>query len=162
VHQEIDLFGNPVVDARRGVGRPSHNVTPKTRNRVKMLVALGWANPRIANALAISLPTLRKNYFQELKARDAARDQMDARRLELAWELAEGGNVGAFKEFGRLLERNDRMEVERELGSAPKKDEKPSPSERLGKKQLDEIRARDADADLMAELEQEASQNARH
>jgi hypothetical protein len=28
-----------------------------------MLVALGWANPRIANALAISLPTLRKNYF---------------------------------------------------------------------------------------------------
>ncbi|EJL57956.1 hypothetical protein PMI09_00661 [Rhizobium sp. CF122] len=162
MHQEIDLFGNPVVDTRRGVGRPSHEVTAKTRNRVKMLVALGWANPRIANALAISLPTLRKNYFHELKARDAARDQLDARRLELAWELAEGGNVGAFKEFGRLLERNDRMEVERELSSAPKKDEKPATSERLGKKQLDEIRARDADADLMAELEQEASQNARH
>ena len=162
MHQEIDLFGNPVVDTRRGVGRPAHEVTQKTRNRVKMLVALGWANPRIANALAISLPTLRKNYFQELKARDAARDQMEARRLELAWQLAESGNVGAFKEFGRLVERNDRMEVERELGSAPRKDEKPASSERLGKKQLDEIRARDADADLMAELEREASQNARH
>ncbi|MDP9758310.1 MULTISPECIES: hypothetical protein [Agrobacterium] len=160
--QEIDLFGNPIVDTRKGAGRPPHEVTTKNRNRVKMLVALGWANPRIANALAISLPTLRKNYFQELKARDAARDQLDARRFELAWELAEGGNVGAFKEFGRLLERNDRMEVERELGSTPKKDEKQPSSERLGKKQLDEIRARDADADLMAELEQEASQNARH
>lgn len=161
MHQEIDLFGNPVVDARRGVGRPSHEVTAKTRNRVKMLVALGWANPRIANALAISLPTLRKNYFQELKARDAARDQLDARRLELAWELAEGGNVGAFKEFGRLLERNDRMEIERELATEPKPSS-PPPAERLGKKVLAERRAIDADADLMAELEREASHNAHH
>jgi hypothetical protein len=126
-----------------------------------MLVALGWANPRIANALAVSLPTLRKNYFHELKARDAARDQLDARRLELAWELAEGGNVGAFKEFGRLLEKNDRMEIERELSSAPKPNSQP-PVERVGKKVIAERRAIDADADLMAELEREASQNAHH
>ncbi len=126
-----------------------------------MLVALGWANPRIANALAVSLPTLRKNYFHELKARDAARDQLDARRLELAWELAEGGNVGAFKEFGRLLEKNDRMEIERELSSAPKPSGQP-PVERVGKKVIAERRAIDADADLMAELEREASQNAHH
>jgi hypothetical protein len=38
-----------------------------------------------------------------------------------------------------------------------------SPAERVGKKQLDARRAADADADLMAELEQEAtSQNAVH
>ncbi|MBW9113142.1 hypothetical protein JNB88_05705 [Rhizobium cauense] len=161
MHQEIDLFGNPVVDTRRAVGRPAHEVTSRTRNRVKMLVALGWANPRIANALAISLPTLRKNYFHELKARDAARDQLDARRLELAWELAEGGNVGAFKEFGRLLERNDRMEIERELATEKKPSPQP-PVERLGKKVIAERRAIDADADLMAELEREASENAHH
>jgi hypothetical protein len=59
----LDLFGNPFVVTDKKVGRPSHVATQISRNRVKMLVALGWANPRIANALAISLPTLRKNYF---------------------------------------------------------------------------------------------------
>ncbi len=127
-----------------------------------MLVALGWANPRIAAALGVTLPTLHKYYFYELKQRDVARDRLELRRLELAWELAEGGNVGAFKEFGKLLERNDRMQVERELGAEPKREEKAPASDRLGKKQMDEIRARDADADLMAELEREASLNARH
>jgi hypothetical protein len=126
-----------------------------------MLVALGWANPRIANALAISLPTLRKNYFHELKARDVSRDQLEARRLELAWDLAEAGNVGAFKEFGKLMERNDRMEIERELSVVPKVEKQP-PAERVGKKVAAERRAVDADADLMAELEMEATQNARH
>lgn len=105
----FDLFGNPFVVPDRKVGRPAHEATEKTRNRVKMLVALGWANPRIANALAISLPTLRKNYFHELKKREAARDQLEMRRLEMAWEMAQSGNVGAFKEFGRLMERNDQM-----------------------------------------------------
>lgn len=126
-----------------------------------MLVALGWGNPRIANALAISVPTLRKNYFHELKGRLASRDQLEARRFELAWELAEKGNVGALKEFGRLLERNDRMEIEREFSSSLK-GESQQPTERLGKKVIDEQRALDADAELMAELEQEAMQHARH
>ncbi len=159
--QNIDLFGNPFEPLDRKRGRPPHEVTEKNRNRVKMLVALGWANPRIANALAVSLPTLRKNYFHELKARDAARDQLEARRLELAWDLAEKGNVGAFKEFGKLLERNDRMEIEREFGASSKEEKQPQ-TERLGKKVIDEQRALDADAELMAELEQEASQHARH
>lgn len=87
---------------------------------------------------------------------------MEARRLELAWDLAEAGNVGAFKEFGKLVERNDRMQIESELGADSKPDDKPSPPERLGKKMQNAQRALDADADLMAELDQEASQNARH
>ncbi|MNV12190.1 hypothetical protein D3C71_1027840 [compost metagenome] len=127
-----------------------------------LLLAMGWSNARIANAIGITQPTLRKNYFQQLRQRDLARDRLEGARLDLAWEFAKAGNVGAMREFGKLMERNDRMEVERELGSAPKPEEKPAPTERLGKKQLDEIRARDADADLMAELEQEASHNARH
>ncbi|WP_368517471.1 hypothetical protein [Rhizobium sp.] len=159
--QNFDLFGNPFEPLDRKRGRPAHEVTEKNRNRVKMLVALGWANPRIANALAVSLPTLRKNYFHELKGRDASRDQLEARRLELAWELAEKGNVGAFKEFGRLLERNDRMEIERELGASPKAERQPA-AERVGKKIINERRALDADAELMAELEREATEHARH
>jgi len=127
-----------------------------------MLVALGWTNPRIAAAIGITLPTLHKHYFYELRQREVARDRLELRRLELAWELAEKGNVGAFKEFGKLLERNDRMEMERKLSQEPAS-ERPAPSsERVGKKVVDQQRAIEADADLMAELEREAQGNARH
>lgn len=157
--EEFDLFGRPYLVKPTKRGRPPHEVTKKTRNRVSMLVALGWTNPRIASTLGVTLPTLHKYYFYEIGQRDEARDRLEARRLELAWDLAEKGNVGAFKEFGKLVERNDRMEIERELSTKPSE---PPASERPGKKLQTEQRALDADADLMAELEQEASQNAHH
>ncbi|QOF71462.1 hypothetical protein IG197_27595 [Aminobacter sp. SR38] len=158
--ENFDLFGNPFVERPTKRGRPPHDVTPKTRNRVSMLVALGWTNPRISAAMGVTLPTLHKHYFYELRQRKVARDRLELRRLEMAWDMAEAGNVGAFKEFGKLLERNDRMEIERQMGSQPKPDA--SSPERPGKKVIDEQRAIDADADLMAELELEASQNAHH
>lgn len=157
--ENFDLFGNPFVERPTKRGRPPHVVTPKTRKRVSMLVALGWLNPRIAEAMGVSLPTLHKHYFYELRQREVARDRLELRRLEMAWDMAEAGNVGAFKEFGKLLERNDRMEIERQMGQR-KSDE--NQSERPGKKVVDEQRAMDADADLMAELEQEAAQHALH
>jgi hypothetical protein len=126
-----------------------------------MLVALGWTNPRIAGALCITLPTLHKHYFYELRQRDTARDQLEARRIEMAWEMAEAGNVGALREFGRLLDRNDQMEVERAMGSKPAEASTPPAADRPGKKAVDQQRAMDADADLMAELEREAAQHAR-
>lgn len=156
----FDLFGNPWVETPKRRGRPAHVVTPKTRNRVSMLVALGWTNPRIAGALAVTLPTLHKYYFYELRQRETARDQLEMRRIELAWELAEAGNVGAMREFSRLVDRNDQMEAERQMAASPRP---PQQQERLGKKVIDEQRAIDADADLMAELESEAAQqHARH
>ncbi len=112
--------------------------------------------------MGVTLPTLHKYYFYELRQREVARDRLEVRRLEIAWELSEKGNVGAFKEFGKLLERNDRMEIEREMASTSKKDDAPEPKERLGKKIMNEQRAIDADADLMAELEQEAQVHGRH
>lgn len=127
-----------------------------------LLLAMGWSNARIANAIGITQPTLRKNYFQELRARELARDRLEGARLDLAWELAKAGNVGAMREFAKLMERNDRMEIERALGSTAKTDDAPVQTERLGKKVIDAQRALDADADLMAELEMEATQNARH
>lgn len=123
-----------------------------------MLVAIGWTNPRIAATIGITLPTLHRYYFYEIGQRDTARDQLEARRLELAWEMAESGNVGAMREFAKLLDRNDRMEIERSLGSKPAADDQPA--DRPGKKAIDEQRAHAADADLMAELEAEAT-NAR-
>ncbi len=37
------------------------------RDKVSLLLALGWSNVRIANAVGISAPTLRKCYRAELK-----------------------------------------------------------------------------------------------
>jgi hypothetical protein len=152
----FDLFGNPWIDAPKKRGRPVHEVTVKTRNRVSMLLALGWSTIRIATALGVTLPTLHKYYFYELRQQAVARDRLELRRLELAWEMAESGNVGALREFGKLLDRNDQMEAERTMAQQPQRDEPASAS--IGKKVRDAQLARDADADLAAELEQEATQ----
>jgi len=162
VSTNFDLLGDPIPEGWGKRGRPPHLATEKNRNKVMLLLAMGWSNARIANALGITQPTLRKNYFQQLRQRDLARDRLEGARLDLAWELAKAGNVGAMREFAKLMERNDRMEMEREISSQTRAEERQPAPERIGKKQLDELRARDADADLMAELELEASQNARH
>lgn len=156
-----DLFGNPV-DAKTGKpGRPRKQATIEDRNKVKMLLAVGWSNERIANVLHMSLPTFRRLFFQELKGRSFARDMLDARRLELAVKAANGGNVGAMRQVDRLLEHFDRMEAERAY--AGRKDKTPErPTEKLGKKVLDEKLALDADAALTAELDRETRQNVRH
>ncbi|MGA0561709.1 hypothetical protein ACO2RV_04610 [Ancylobacter sp. VNQ12] len=156
--EEFDLFGMPILPRGETRGRPKHAASLENRNRVNMLLALGWSNDRIAGALGITLPTFRKHYFSELKYRAVARDRLDMRRAELLWRQVEGGNVGAMREFGRLVEKNDTMRAEREMAERPP----PPQPERLGKKVVDKQRAMDADAELTAELEREASHNARH
>ncbi len=150
----VDLFGYPDRAARGQRGRPPYTATPRDQNRVRLLLALGWSNPRIANAIEVSLPTLHRYFRKELKSREAMRDRLDARRFEIAMEQANAGNITALKELAAMIDRNDRMEIERSLGAKPKADEAGSP--RLGKKAIDEMRAAAADADLMAELESEA------
>ena len=108
----------------------------------------------------MSLPTFRRNFFQELKFRSVARDMLDARRIELAMIAAGSGNVGAMRQVDRLLDRFDQMEAERAYSAKPK-DEGQS-KEKLGKKLLDDQLALDADASLMAELDQETRRNVRH
>jgi hypothetical protein len=81
----------------------------ENRNKVKRLLAFGWGNARIASALGISEPTLRKHYLSELKRRSMARDALVAKQLDQLWAQCEAGNVGAMKEFQRRLEANDRM-----------------------------------------------------
>lgn len=154
----FDLFGHPVREGFGARGRPPFEPSEKDRNKVKLLLALGWANPRVANAIGVSPATLKRYFRAELKARDAMRDRLDARRVEIAMEQANAGNITALRELGALIERNDRMEIERTLGA---KRSEPAP-ERPGKKAIDEKRALAADADLMAELESEAANNARH
>ncbi|MEQ5793104.1 hypothetical protein LZ686_00450 [Paracoccus sp. NFXS7] len=158
----FDLFGNPV-DAKSGKpGRPKKEATQEERNKVKMLLAVGWNNERIASILQMSLPTFRRNFFHELKVRPVARDMLDARRLELAMTAAQSGNVGAMRQVDRLLEKFDLMEAERKYAGKDKSPEPAAPREKLGKKGMDEKLALDADAALTAELDLETKRNVRH
>ena len=156
----FDLFGNPVRDGYGKRGRPAFEATEKDRNKVKLLLALGWSIERIANGLGISPATLKRYFRAELKGRAAMRDRLDARRFEIAMEQANAGNITALRELAAMIDRNDRMEIEREMGARAKADD--AAAGKPGKKLLDEQRAVAADADLMRELEFEASQNATH
>jgi hypothetical protein len=128
--QIFDLFGDPVPANWGQRGRPEHVATQQNRNRVSMLVALGWGNARIAAAMFITLPTLRKHYFSELKYRVVARDRLTANLANKFWSLFMEGNVAAGKEFRKLLEHNDLMLYGQ---SAPPQSEEKTP--KLGKKE---------------------------
>lgn len=106
-------------------GRPPHVPTVENVNKIKMLLAFGWSNSRIANALCITEPTLRRHYFSVLKVRAIARDALDARRAELLWAQVERGNVGAMKAFDRMIEENDRMTKSRRVRDEDDEDEMP-------------------------------------
>jgi hypothetical protein len=134
------LFGWPAMPWKGMRGRPPHVPCEKSVNKVKMLLAFGWANSRIANALGISEPTLRRHYFSVLKVRAIARDALDARRAELLWAQVEKGNVGAMKAFDRILSENDIMTRARRLRDDEVEDDEEAPVQKrsgyIGKKGL--------------------------
>lgn len=140
--QVLDLFGEPV-PANWGLrGRPEHIATQQNRNRVSMLVAFGWSNKRIAAALFVTLPTLRKHYFSELKFREVARDRLNATLATKLWELFLAGNVAAGKEFRALMEQNDLMLYGQ---TAPPADQSPAKEPKLGKKEAALVAANQPD-----------------
>jgi hypothetical protein len=142
--QTFDLFGDPIPERWGRRGRPQHIATLQNRNKVSMLLAFGWNNERIARALSITPPTLRKNYFRELKFREEMRDRMDARLAEKLWDQVEAGNVGAMREFRKFIEQNDLMiygQTARPGGNKPEKEAK------LGKKEAALAAAQNPDRD---------------
>lgn len=155
--ENFDLFGNPVRAGQGQRGRPPYVPTQEDRNKIKMLLALGKSISIMANALGISPATVKRYFRAELKVRDAMRDRMEASYAMRLWDAVQQGNAGAMRLWLLFVDRNDRMSAEVAMAAQPA--DKPA-AERLGKKMIDEQRAIDADADLMAELEQEASQNA--
>ena len=86
---------------------------PRQVKKVRMLLALSWSNERIAHALRISKPTLRKR-FGDLIAdkRGGAADTLEARFYELLWQQVEAGNASAMKlwmQLQQLLTLNIRV-----------------------------------------------------
>lgn len=137
----LDLFGDPLPANWGKPGRPEHVPTQHNRNRVAMMLVMGWSNSRIAAAMYITEPTLRKHYRGELNFRDVARDRLNATLANKLWELFMSGNVAAGKEFRDLVEKNDLMLYGQ---SAPP--EKPTKEPKLGKKEMALAAAQEPDA----------------
>ncbi|MFP1646107.1 hypothetical protein [Pontitalea aquivivens] len=159
------LWGDPVYRVKRKRGRPPFEWTEENSFKVSMLLACGWSNDRIAGTildprtgLKISVPTLKRYFRSELAVRDQARDQLKARQLLTAAQAAFAGNVGAMRLLEQLVEKNDRMEAEREVKKAT---QAPAAADRLGKKALDKAKAADAERALLEQLTREADRSGR-
>ncbi|WP_085025282.1 helix-turn-helix domain-containing protein [Ensifer aridi] len=141
--ENFDLFGQPVPDWKGKRGRPPYEPNERDRNKIKLLLALGWSNERISNAIGRSPATVKRYFRAELKQRDAMRDRLDARRFEIAMEQANAGNVAALKELGKMIERSDTMLIDARLRQAQgdRKSEKEQP---IGKKEQQKEAAKTA------------------
>lgn len=139
--QLFDLFGNPVRPGAGQKGRPSYVATEKDRNKIKMLLGLGWGNQRVADALDLSLATLKKYFKADLKIRHVMRDRLIARQFEIAMEQANAGNMTALKELDRLIDKNDRIYADRQIKQAQGD---MTPKTKLGKKEREAIDAEKA------------------
>ena len=141
--ENFDLFGLPVREGRGGRGRPPFEATPEKSNKIRLGLALGWSNERLARAVGCSLATLKRYFRAELKERDDARDMLELERFHLVMKEAHKGNIGAIKEAGRMIERNDlavsearmRAAQERAGQGAAKAPEAEKPAKRMGKKE---------------------------
>lgn len=90
------------------------------RNKVMMLMAMGWPDERIGNALGITAKTLRKHYFPQLKARDHARDRVEGARMSALWAAVQSGSVPAIKYLGEVFARLDLARTAREYEDGPR------------------------------------------
>ncbi|MGK7663366.1 MULTISPECIES: hypothetical protein [unclassified Marinovum] len=112
-------------------------------------------NQQIARELGISVPTLRKHYFQSGKinarlAREMAIAEMRARNILRLDREADKGNVSAMRALEPLIEKAERDLIEREFGAdAPREKSQ-------GVKRQRELMGHEADDDLERELMQEA------
>ncbi len=140
----FDLLGDPIPEGWGKRGRPPHVRTDQNANKVMLLLAMGWPNQRIAHALGITPPTLRKHYFRELRSREEARDRMEARRFELLWEQMNQGNVAAIKEFGRIVEAQDRAALAHTFAESEADPPRPVRQPPMGKKEAAALAARTA------------------
>lgn len=97
----FDLFGEPLRRNAGKRGRPEHQPTKENINKIILLLAQGWTNERIAGAIGITIPTLKRHYFSVLKTRDVARDRVEAIGILSLWNMGREGNVAAMKEYFR-------------------------------------------------------------
>lgn len=150
------MFGNPSLPIRDRRGRPIFKKDKENQDFVSVRVAAGWSQKRIAENMGIDEKTLRKHFSRELELGAVF---VEGVILDVLMRRTREGHAPSVRQLREVAVDGRRAEVEREMSSR-KKDE--ASNAKLGKKLIDEQRAMSADADLMAELEREASQNATH
>lgn len=125
----FDLLGDPIPEGWGKRGRPQHIPTGENRQKVRMLLAFDWSSSRIARALRITEPTLRKHYFRELRHQDEARDALEAELIATTIREAAAGNASMMKQAMKLMEKHDASLAGTVFGQ--RSDKKP----KLGKKE---------------------------
>ena len=98
----------------------------------------------------ITVPTLRKHYFSELKYRDVARDRLTAGVAMKLWEGVLAGSVSAIREFRAFVDRNDLMLYGQK--EQPRNEKAANPP-KLGKKEAAALAAQNPDrSSVLGEL----------
>ncbi len=103
--ENFDLLGDPIPENWGKRGRPPHIVTEENRIKVMMLLAIGRTDERIAAALGITKPTLKKHYFRELQSREDALERLKASHLMMLYREAANGNASCIKQLGEEIRR---------------------------------------------------------
>ena len=133
-----DLFGDPVLAARGGPGRPEVVWNRETSSRVLLAFARGLTVKETAEIAGMSSPTMRRVYFSECAKRTTALLRLEMTQLVRLNAEAEKGNVGAERELARRLDQVRMRDSAKKQASAPPS--KPQP--KLGKKEEAELAAR--------------------
>lgn len=119
----------------------------------------GWSNERIAKALDIGLSTLKRNFGPLLRMRDQMPDRLHlALFAATARKALEAGDMGAVRQLRIMMAEDATADAEARLAKVQKAP-KPQP---LGKKEIGEQQAADAEESLFAEIEEEAKGVFRH
>lgn len=104
-NSEVDLFGDPILPAQDGPGRPPHKWTLENSNKVLLAFASGRSVKDAAAAIGVSVPTLRQHYSSELAKRARADLRLEMTQLARLNKAAEEGNVAAEKELFKRMEK---------------------------------------------------------
>jgi len=133
--QDFDLLGDPIPEGFGKRGRPPHVPSDEKRRLIMMLMRVGKSDEQLAATLRISVPTLRKHYFRELRERANAREIADGKIFSALLDQVDAGNVAAIKEVGRLFEKHD-LSVLAETIKSRGQQHQSAPEARKGKKEM--------------------------
>lgn len=135
----VDLFGDPVIASREGPGRPEVVWSREASNKVLLAFARGLSMKSTSEIVGMSVPTLRKVFFSEVRARHLARLKLEISLLARLAEEVEKGNVSAVRELDRLIDKQRSRDQAQSMASEVPKQRAPQ----LGKKAAIEQAARE-------------------
>lgn len=114
---------------------------------VEAALVRGWTNERIARAVGISVPSLKRHFGPALQLRDQARERMElAAFAKLAREAIENGNMSAMRQLREAMERDalTRQKAEFERRQREAEERGIGGQAKTGKKAAAEAAAKDA------------------